>query len=99
MDGALGRHVALVQEGLAIGPLRRRTIGWRQQQARNAFNEIVHIAEAAGLGAGPEHGQRLPTQGLYDKVRHYSAVVGSHPLSIRVEDAGDSRVQSVIAVI
>src|SRR2546422_5320636 len=99
MNGFANGFTALIEERLPVGPLLRRAIGWRQQQARDALDQIIHVAEAAGLLAGPEHSQRLAAQGLYDEVRDDPPVLWPHPRPVRVEDADDPRVQSVIAVV
>ena len=54
-----------------------------------AADEVVDVAEAPGLRAVAEHGQRLARERLADEGRDRPAVVRAHPRAVRVEDADD----------
>src|SRR5262245_14651364 len=53
------------------------------EQADDALDEIVHVAEGARLRAVAVDGQRLTAQGLAHEVGQYAAVVESHPWAER----------------
>jgi hypothetical protein len=66
-----------------IGPVKPVVGGHHPDEA---FDQIVDIAEAAGLGAFAVDGDRLVGQGLDDEVADHPAVVDRHPRAIGVED-------------
>src|SRR6185437_16796838 len=61
-----------------------------EQQAVDAFYEIVHIAERAGLAAVTENGEVLAPEGLADKGGEWVAVVQAHPGVVSVKDPDES---------
>ena len=71
----------------------------RIHESKQAFDQIVDIAERARLGAIAVDGDRLATQRLDDKVRHDAAIVAMHPRAVCVENSRDLDAQSVLAPI
>src|SRR5690606_13262101 len=72
-----------------------RTIEARQtRDADEAFDEVVHVTEGAGLRAVAENGERLVLEALHDEVRDDAPVVERHAWAIGVEDADDARVDA-----
>src|SRR5206468_4248917 len=69
------------------------------EQADDALDEIVHIAEGTRLRAVTVHGERLAAQRLHDEVRYDAPIVRTHAGAIGIEDAHDARVEAVIAMI
>ncbi len=67
--------------------------------AHKPVDQIVDIAEGAGLGAVAVEGDRLVLQRLDDEVGDDAAVIGVHARPVGVEDAGDADLQIVLAVI
>ena len=68
-------------------------------EADEALDEIVHIAEGAGLATVAVEGDGLVAQGLDDEVGDDAAVVGVHARAVGVEDAGDLDAQAVLAAV
>ena len=64
-----------------------------------AFDQVVDIAETAGLAAVAVDGDVLAAQRLDDEVAHHPAVVRMHARAVGVEDADDLDVEVVLAVI
>lgn len=50
----------------------------RAQQAHEPFDQVVDVADGAGLRPVAGDGQRLPAQGLADERRDRPTVVGAH---------------------
>jgi hypothetical protein len=67
-------------------------------EAVDAFDEVGDVAEAAGLGAVAEDGDRF-LEGLADEGRDDAAVVEAHAFAVGVEDADDAGVDLVLAVV
>ena len=67
--------------------------------ADDALDQVVAIAERAGLPAVAEDGDVLAGQGLADEVRDDAAVEGVHPRAVGVEDPHDADVDAVHAVV
>ena len=68
-------------------------------QADKGLDQVVHVAEGAGLAAVAVDGDRLVLQGLHDEVGHHPAVVGVHVGAVGVEDAGHLDPEFVLAVV
>jgi hypothetical protein len=71
----------------------------RVHEPHEAVDQIVDIAEGAGLQTVTEYGYVASQQGLHDKVRDHAAVVGVHARSVSVEDPRDLNGQFVLAPI
>ena len=67
--------------------------------ADHAFDQVVAVAEGAGLRAVAEDRDVLAGQRLADEVRHHAAVVGVHARAVGVEDPHDADVDAVLAVV
>src|SRR5687767_11261188 len=65
----------------------------------NALNQIRAITETAGLLAFPKYGDRLSEQSLAEKCRNDPTIVQPHARSIRVENAHNPRLHSMLAVV
>ena len=63
------------------------------------LDQVVAVAEGAGLRAVAEEGHILACQGLADEVGDHPAVEGVHPRPVGVEDPHDADVHAVAAVI
>ena len=71
----------------------------RLQQGEYPRHLVVDVAEAPGLAAVAVDRQRLALQGLDEEVRHDPTVRRPHPGAVGVEDADDSHVDAVGAVV
>ena len=71
----------------------------RLHHAHHALDEIVHIAEAPGLGSIPIDRNIFPTKSLHDEIGHHPAVQRIHAGPIGVEDADDPDVHPVLPVV
>src|SRR5579862_2862669 len=60
---------------------------WRRHHPDEALDEVVDIAEGAGLRAVAVDGDVLALQGLDNEVRHHAPVVRVHARPVGVEDA------------
>ncbi len=69
------------------------------QQPPDPFDEVVDVAEGAGLLAGAEDSHGLAGEGLLDEGGNHPAVAHPHPRPIGVENAHDAHLQAVIPVI
>ena len=69
------------------------------EQADDAFDQVRDVAEAASLLALAVDRDRLAPERLLHEVGKDAAVVQAHPRAVGVEDAHDSRLDAVIAVI
>ena len=67
--------------------------------ADQAADQVVDVAEAAGLGAVAEDGDRLALHRLADEGRDRAAVVRAHPRPVGVEDPDDRGVDALLAVV
>ena len=67
--------------------------------ADHALDQVVAIAERAGLGAVAEDRDVLAGQRLADEVRDDAAVEGMHARAVGVEDPHDADVDAVHAVV
>ncbi len=68
-------------------------------EEEDALDQVVHVAERAGLAAVSEHRQGLPREGLLDEGGDHPAVPGAHPGTVGVEDAHDPGVETVESVV
>lgn len=66
---------------------------------KHAFDEVVDILEAAGLLAVTVDGDVLVLQCLNDEVRHHATVIRLHLRPVGVEDADDTNVRVVGALV
>ena len=64
-----------------------------------AADQVVDVAEGAGLRAVAEDGQRLVLERLADEGRDRAPVVGAHARAVGVEDPGDAGVHALLAVV
>jgi len=71
----------------------------RRHQTDPAFDQVVDVAEGAGLAAITVERDRIAPQCLDDEVRHDAPVIWMHARAIGVEDARDANAQLVLAVI
>ena len=69
------------------------------EQPHDALDQVVHVAERAGLRPVAVHGERIALDRLHDEVRHHPAVLGAHAWPVRVEDADDARIERVVPMI
>ena len=81
---------------ILIGPV---TSSARVHQPHEAVDQIVDVAERAGLLAVAEDGDVAAEQRLHDEIRHHAAVVGMHARAVGVEDARHLDAQFVLAPI
>ena len=89
-DGELARVAEVDRPGHVVGR------GHHPQKPRD---QVVGIAEAAGLAAVAVDGDRLALQRLDDEVRHHPAIVGMHARPVRVEDPHHLDPQVVLAKV
>jgi len=68
-------------------------------EADEALDQVVHVAERAGLGAIAVDGEILAAQGLDDEVGNDAAVIGMHARAVGVENPDDADVHAVLAVV
>ena len=68
-------------------------------QAVDAFDQIRDITKTARLGAFAEHRDGPIRQRLAHERRHDAAIVQAHPGAVGVEDADDTRLDLVFAVV
>src|SRR5205807_4272830 len=68
-------------------------------QREEPLDQVVDIAEGAGLAAVAIEGDWRALQGLDDEVGDDAAVIGVHARAVGVEDADDADAQIVLAVI
>src|SRR5579863_1178250 len=71
----------------------------RLGQAYEAFNLIADVAETASLAAVAVHRQVLDTKRLLHEVGNHTPIVELHARPVGIEDAHDTRVHVVIAMI
>ncbi len=74
-------------------------LGGALHKLDEAFDQIVGIAEGAGLAAVAIDGDRSPLKGLNNEVRDDAPVIGMHARPVGVEDAGHLDIELVLAVI
>ena len=72
---------------------------FRVHEADEAFDEVVDIAEGAGLGAIAIDGNVLPFEGLDDEVGNDATVVRQHSGSVGVEDADHTDIDVVLTMV
>ena len=68
-------------------------------QPDQAVDQIADVTERTRLAAVAVDRQLFAAQRLNDKIRNDAAVVFQHPLAVSVENADDSRVDVVLAMI
>lgn len=68
-------------------------------QAQYYFDEVVYIAERAGLQSVAKYRKRQPLKSLDDQIRYYAAVVWVHAGTISVENAADFNLHLVHSMI
>src|SRR5579862_6505860 len=71
----------------------------RLGQAYEAFNLIADVAETASLAAVAVHRQVLVAKRLLHEVGNHTPVVELHARPVGIEDAHDTRVHVVIAMV
>jgi hypothetical protein len=76
-----------------IAEVHRPLLG-RIEHGHDAADEIVDVAEAAGLAPVAVNGQRVAVERLGDETRDHPAVVRAHARAVGVEDPQDSRVDA-----
>ena len=81
-----------------IAEVHRQMLAARGEHLE-AADRVLDIAEAAGLGAVAEDGERLALEGLPQEGRDGAAVVRAHARPVRVEDPGDAGVEALLALI
>ena len=69
------------------------------EQAVDSGDEIVDVAEAAGLGAVAVHGEWFAGEGLVHEVGDDATVVGLHAGAVRIEDTQEAKVEPVVAFV
>src|SRR5690606_21305894 len=72
---------------------------WAIHQADHPLDQVIHVAEAAGLGAVAIDGDGFALERLDDEVADHSAIVGVHARSISVEDTHDLDLQLMLAPV
>ena len=77
----------------------REVVGRVVHQAQPAVEQVVDVAEGAGLHAVAIDGDVLVPERLDDEVRHHAPVVGMHARAVGIEDARHLDAQFVLAVI
>ncbi len=70
-----------------------------EHEAAKAFDEVVDVTEAAGLGAVAEDGQRQAVEGLREEGRDYAAVVKFHTRAVGVEDSCDVGAEAEFSMV
>ena len=95
----------------ALGELQHRDLGrvaeidgagqlvGRGHEPDQSLDQVVDVAEGAGLLAVPVHRNRLMAQRLHDEVRDHAPVVRMHARAVGVEDASDLDPELVLAVV
>jgi hypothetical protein len=73
------------------------TVGLHQPD--QPADQVVHVAEGAGLLALPVNGERLAAQRLHDEIRDHPPIRFRHPRPVGVEDPGDPDVHPGLAVV
>ena len=68
-------------------------------QADHAFDQIIHVAEAARLAAIAIEGERFAAQRLHDEVAHHAAVIRQHARPVGVEDPHHANLRAVHALV
>lgn len=68
-------------------------------EADEAFDEVVAVAEGAGLLAVAIDGDRFALEGLHDEVGNNASVLGVHAGAVCIEDADDFDLELVLAVV
>ena len=95
MEGELGTATDLLENELGelehgefsgVANIDRTGDAFRVHEADEAFDEVVDIAEGAGLGAVTIDGDVF-LEGLDNEVGNDATVVRQHPGSVGVEDA------------
>ncbi len=71
----------------------------REQQPDRPVDQVVDVADRAGLAAVAGHGDRLAGQRLAHERRDRAAVVGPHPRAVGVEDPHDRGVHAVVGAV
>src|SRR4051812_8471851 len=64
----------------------------------NPFDLVIHVTEAARLGAVSVDRYRFAVQRLHDEVGDDASVARMHAGAVRVEDPNNARIEAVIAV-
>ena len=83
---------------MRIPDVDREVLAARRQEVEPA-NEVVHVAEGAGLRAVPKDRQRLVLECLAHERRNRAPVVRTHARAVGVEDPHDAGVHALLAVI
>jgi len=68
-------------------------------EADEAFDEVIDVAEGAGLSAVAVYRNILATKGLNDEVGDDASVIGVHAGAVGVKDPDDADVHAVLAVV
>src|SRR5258708_17541854 len=79
----LDRHLDRIAEIDRAGEIVRCVV----HQAQPAIDQVVDVAERAGLHAVAVNGNVLTLERLDDEVRDHAAVIGMHARPVGVEDA------------
>ena len=108
MEGELGTATDLLENKLGelehgefsgIADIYGTGDAFRVHEADEAFDEVVDIAEGAGLGAIAIDGNVFPFEGLDDEVGNDATVVGQHSGAIGVEDADHADIDVVLTMV
>ena len=108
MEGELGTATDLLENKLGelehgefsgIADIYGTGDAFRVHEADEAFDEVVDIAEGAGLGAIAIDGNVFPFEGLDDEVGNDATVVGQHSGAIGVEDANHANIDVVLTMV
>ena len=71
----------------------------RVHELEESINEIIAVAEGSRLRAFAVNRDRLAHQRLADEVAHHTAIEWMHTGAVRVEDAHDTDVETVLTVV
>ena len=108
MEGELGTATDLLENELGelehgefsgVADIDRTGDAFRVHEADEAFDEVVDIAEGAGLGAVTVDGDVFPFEGLDDEVGNNATVVRQHSWSVGVEDADHADIDVVLTMV
>lgn len=108
MEGELGTATDLLENKLGelehgkfsgVADINRTGDAFRVHEADEAFDEVVDVAEGAGLGAVTVDGNVFPFEGLNDEVGNDATVVGQHSGAIGVEDANHANIDVVLTMV
>ena len=90
---------SVIENSFGLPRLRGPVEPHRGHEAHKTVDQVIQIAERAGLPVIALYKDRLTAQGLHDEIGYHAAILGMHARTICIEDARYLDFQRVLAMI